>query len=82
MKRTVPAGTDHMKNNVLAGKPYTTAKSDAFGQKSQAAAGGSVTSTQDKPREITVLPRTPWTPMTPGEKKKVLRICNWRRSRS
>ena len=74
-KNTVAAGADHMKNTVPASKPYTTAKPDTFRQKSQAAAGGRATSTQDKPREIKLLPRTPWTPMTPGEKKEVLRIC-------
>ena len=68
-------GADHLKNTVPAGKPYTTAKPDTFGQKSQAAAGGSVTSTQDKPREITLLPRTLCTAMTLAEKKEVLRIC-------
>ena len=33
MKRNVAAGADHMKNTVPAGKPYTTAKPDTFGQK-------------------------------------------------
>ena len=64
-----------MKNTVPSGKPYITAKLDTFGQKSQAAAGGSFISTQAKPREIELLHRTPWTPMTPGEKKEVLSIC-------
>ena len=75
-KRTLAADAGHMKNTVLAGKSYATAKSDTCGQKAQAAAGGSVTvTTQNKPREIKHLPRTPWTPMTPAEKKEVLQIC-------
>ena len=75
-KRTVAADAGHMKNAVPAGKPYATAKSDTCGQKAQAAAGGSVTvTTQDNPREIKYIPQTRWTPMTPAEKKEVLRIC-------
>ena len=75
-KRTVAADAGHMKNTVPAGKPYATAKTDTCGQKAEAAAGGSVAvTTQDKPREIKHLPRTPWTPMTPAEQKEALRIC-------
>ena len=57
---------NHMKNN----------KRDTFGHRPMAAAGGSVTSTEEKPWEIVILSRTPWMFMTPQEKKEVQRICD------
>ena len=73
--RPVAAGADHMQNTIPAGKPYTTATPDTFGQ-SQAAAGGSVNkSTQNKPKVIKLLARTTWAPMTQKEKRKGLWIC-------